>query len=183
MRRQLKAFAKSMMSAGHRAALKAGVVVLPNHYYTPIADTHELGRTQAYWARRSPMVGVDVDVESQAANLRTLVKPFEPEFRGNKTYLDGVSRGFGPGFGYIEAQCFHAVLRSLKPLRLIEVGSGVSTYCAMEAAALNQRDGRPMSITCIEPNPRAFLKSADARGVALRDFRFTCRPRVFSGIG
>lgn len=86
MKRQFKNFAKSTMAIGHRTALRAGIVVLPNHYYTPVADTHELRRTRSSWARRSPMIGIDVDVRDQSAALRSMVKPFEPEFQATACF-------------------------------------------------------------------------------------------------
>lgn len=113
------------------------------------------------------MIGIDVDVSDQSALLRSTVKPFEPEFRGNKPFLEGSSKEFGPGFGYIEAQCLHGVLRTFKPRKIIEVGSGVSTYCALHACGLNAQDGNTAQITCIEPNPRAFLRTANNRGISL----------------
>jgi len=168
MKRQLKNIAKSALNVGYRAALKAGVVVLPNHYYSPVADTNELRRTRASWARRSSMLGIDVDVAKQGAALQRMVKPYELEYRGNRTYLEGAARSFGPGFGYIEAQCLHGVLRALKPRKMIEVGSGVSTYCAMQACARNAQDGgHATQITCIEPNPRAFRTIVNDKNIVL----------------
>jgi hypothetical protein len=168
MKGQLKELARSAMATIHRMALKAGIVVLPNHFYTPISDVNELRRTRANWAHRSSMIGIDVSVQSQAVLLKEMVKPFEPEYRGNKTFLEGTSGGFGPGFGYIEAQCFHGVLRSLKPRKIIEVGSGVSTYCAMKAIALNPQSEKATQITCIEPYPSEFLaKTAKTYAIEL----------------
>jgi len=112
------------------------------------------------------MIGIDVDVRRQGAALRNMVQPSVQEFRGNKTYLEGVSKGFGPGFGYIEAQCLHGVLRALKPRKIIEVGSGVSTFCAMRACALNGQENRTQ-IICIEPNPLEFLRTIKDRDVSL----------------
>jgi predicted O-methyltransferase YrrM len=167
LKRRFKDFAKIAVAFGHRTALRAGIVVLPNHYYTPIADANELQRTRSIWARRSSMIGIDVDIPDQSAALRSTVKPFEPEFRGNKAFLEGSSKGFGPGFGYIEAQCLHGVLRTFKPRKVIEVGSGVSTYCAMQACTLNAQRGNTTRITCIEPNPRPFLRTMDNQGISL----------------
>jgi hypothetical protein len=50
MNQKLKAITKDAIGVIHRAALKAGVVVLPNHYHTPIADVHELQQTQRFWS-------------------------------------------------------------------------------------------------------------------------------------
>jgi predicted O-methyltransferase YrrM len=160
MNRQAKDVAKAFLLKLHQAALRSGVVVLPNHYYTPIADVRELKRTKESWARRSSMTGIGVDIERQSALLKEVVAPFEREYRLNRTYKEGQVNGFGPGFGYVEAQCLHGVLRWLKPKRIIEVGSGVSTHCAVKALELNASEGRPGKITCIDPNPSDYLKRA-----------------------
>jgi predicted O-methyltransferase YrrM len=158
-RKQLRGLVKGMIGRLHRQALRMGVVVVPNHYYTPIADVNELQRSRASWAKRSAMPGVEMDAVVQARTLVDMIKPFEPEFRGNAAYREGASKGFGPGFGYVEAQCLHGVLRALKPRRIVEVGSGVSTNCVLSATALNEREGHHTQITCIEPNPSSFLQS------------------------
>jgi hypothetical protein len=52
-------------------------------------------------------------------------------------------------------------LRSLKPRHLVEVGSGVSTHCALHATSLNAAEGHPCAITCVEPHPSEFLRRSD----------------------
>jgi len=160
---RVKALAKYPIGAFHRAALRAGLVVLPNHYYTPIADVHELRRLRKSWANRSAMIGVDMNVAEQAGELLKMVKPYEPEYRGNAAYKEGTAKAFGPGFGYIEAQCLHGVLRALKPRRICEVGSGVSTYCTLRALERNESEGHVARLTCIEPNPSKFLRTMQSK--------------------
>lgn len=157
--------AKGLLLKLHHAALRSGLVVVPNHYYTPIADVRELRRTQESWARRSSMTGIDVDIEQQSARLKDIVWPFEPEYRSNRGYKEGQASGFGPGFGYVEAQCLHGVLRWLKPKRMIEVGCGVSTHCALNALTMNAAEGRPGEITCIEPYPSDYLRNSPSIGL------------------
>lgn len=106
------------------------------------------------------MHGIKVDLDAQAALLREMVAPFEPEYRGNAAFIEGQAKGYGPGFGYLEAQCLHGVLRSLKPARMVEVGSGVSTHCASIAFEMNAREGRPGKITCVEPFPSKYLRES-----------------------
>ena len=156
----------AVREAGRLAAVRAqhllsrfGVHVVPNHYYAPIADVGALRREAPSWAQPAAFHGVDVDLDGQLARLQAMVGPFETEYRGNRAFLEGQSRGYGPGFGYIEAQCLHGVVRALKPARIVEVGSGVSTHCMREAAALNAAEGRPAAITCIEPYPSAYLRA------------------------
>lgn len=164
---QIKALAKYPIGVLHRAALHAGVVVLPNHYYASVADVHELRRFRRFWAKRSPMIGVDMNVAAQAGALLRMVKDYEPEYRGNAAYKEGTAKGFGPGFGYVEAQCLHGVLRALKPRRVCEVGSGVSTYCTLRALGRNESEGHRARLTCIEPNPSRFLRNMRGKDVEL----------------
>lgn len=164
---RVKALAKYPIGVVHRAALRAGVVVLPNHYYTPVADVHELRRFRRIWANRSAMTGVDMNVSAQADELLRMVKPYEPEYRGNAPYKEGTTKGFGPGFGYIEAQCLYGVLRALKPRRICEVGSGVSTYCTLRALERNESEGHFARLTCIEPNPSRFLRAMRGKSIEL----------------
>lgn len=159
MNRYVKNRAKKLAMQAHRLALRMGIVVLPRHYYVPIADVLELKQTRDVWARRCSMIGVDIDIGRQAACLHEIVSPFETEYRGNAVMKEALAKGFGLGFGYIEAQCLHGVLRWLKPKRVIEIGSGVSTHCALRATALNEAEGRPTEITCIEPFPSAYLRN------------------------
>lgn len=160
MNRRLKRTTKRLLMNLHRGASRMGVLVLPKHYYVPIADVVELERTREVWARRSSMAGIDVDIAAQAARLQEIVAPFEPEFRGNEALHEGIAKGFGPGFGYVEAQCLHGLLRWLKPKRILEVGSGVSTHCSVRATARNAADGSAAEITCIEPYPSEYLRQS-----------------------
>ena len=54
---------------------------------------------------------------------------------------------------------FHGVIRHYKPNKVIEVGSGVSSYCIMNALEMNDAEtGRTASLSCIEPFPSDLLK-------------------------
>ena len=145
----------------HKLGLRLGIVVLPNHYYTGVADLNELARTRNLWARKSSMRGVECDLDGQANRLRKVCAPFETEYRGNRVYREAVQSNSGPGFGYVEAQALYAVVRHIKPSRIIEVGSGVSTRCTLAACARNREDtGDDPKVTCIEPFPRPWLRDA-----------------------
>ena len=105
------------------------------------------------------MQGIPVDLDEQARTVEEVCRKFEPEVRGNPIYFEAVRRGGGPGYGYIEAQALHSVLRHYKPGRVIEVGSGVSTFCMAEALDRNRKEtAAPWSLTCIEPYPRPALQ-------------------------
>lgn len=135
--------------------------VTPVNYYSVIPDVIRLARTVPQWNLPSVLPGIMIDLEDQLRTLSNVCLPFQKEFLGNPYYLKGASLSYGPGFGYIEAQALHAVIRYLKPKRIIEVGCGVSTYCMLQALKLNSNEGAGAEkFLCIEPNPRRDLKNS-----------------------
>ncbi len=157
--RALKNFLKRQWFRTFMLSERLGWHLVPVNYYSPLTQLGELRRTRERWARRSNMAGIAVDLDAQVACLRAMVAPFVSEVAGGAVYERARQLGYGPGYGYIEAQALHAVVRSLKPRRIIEVGSGVSTACALRAGEMNAAEGAPApAITCIEPFPHAPLR-------------------------
>lgn len=134
--------------------LRTGLVIVPNHYYVECPDVNLLAATCDEWAKPSRMVGIDSTVDDEIDWLRKSCQAFIGETTGNRVYLEATAGRLGPGFGYIEAQVLHCFLRFTQPRRIVEVGSGVSTACALHAIALNQHR---CEITCIEPSPKEWL--------------------------
>ena len=142
----------------HKFFLKFGLQVVPNHYYSPIADIQKLRRSKAVWARKSRMPGIECDLDSQEKNLQEICLPYLGECIGNKTYLNATRIEAGPGFGYLEAQALHAFIRHHKPRKIIEIGSGVSTVCSLEALKRNRdEDNKDFELICVEPYPSEKL--------------------------
>jgi predicted O-methyltransferase YrrM len=139
------------------------VFIVPIHYYVPLSSTRELRKSRSRWNRPVDLAPLSLDVENHRRILMDWIAPFEPEYRGNRTYLDGVNNHAGPGFGYVEAQALHAFIRKTRPRRVIEVGSGVSTWCMLAALKANEREGAGFELSCIDPNPSEFLSSLPVR--------------------
>ena len=163
LRRRLRDGLKRAYFDAYKLGLRLGVHVIPAHYYAPVPNIIELGRTVDLWARPSAMAGVDVNLDEQMDNLRRVCTPFQQEVAGNIHYQRAINQEFRSGrsrfFGYIEAQVLHAVIRHYKPARLIDIGGGVPTYCASQAMAMNTSvNGR---ITCIEPDPIDAIKNME----------------------
>ncbi len=167
--RFFKDFLKRNLLTVHEVGARLGVHILPIHYYSPVPNILELRRTRDLWAHKSDLPGISINLEEQCEMLRRVCLPYQSEYEGNKTYLEGVANHFGPGFGYIEAQALHAAVRHFKPRRIIEVGSGVSTYCMLKAVELNYERAH---ITCIEPYPSPRLKNIS--GVELFEHPVQC---------
>ena len=133
--------------------------VTPVHYYSAIPDVLRLSKTTPQWNKPSAMPGIHIDLDAQLAACERICQPFATEF-ASASPPPSVA---GPGFGHIEAQALRAVVRHLKPSTIVEIGSGVSTYCMLQALASN---ASPATVRCIDPHPRGALASP-SRGVGL----------------
>lgn len=138
---------------------RAGLHVMPKHYYTPIPDCSWLKDNEALWTGRSSLAGIHWDLAQQFAWLKDVCQPYYSEVAGLKSYNSFTQNGSGPGYGEIESQVLHCFVRRYAPAHIIEIGSGVSTMCMLEAAGLNRREGRCVpQITCVEPFPSRSLR-------------------------
>jgi hypothetical protein len=168
MKRRVRDVLKRQLFSLHKLGTRFGVHILPVHYYSAIPDLNKLEKSRDVWAKKSDMPGVAVDLDQQVQNLREICLPYRAEYAGNAAYNHAVENAFGPGYGYIEAQALHAVVRHYKPRRVLEVGSGVSTWCIRSALELNRAEtGRDYTITCVEPYPSPALRAMD--GITLID--------------
>src|SRR3989454_5395531 len=156
---------------------RLGVHLLPKHYHTPIPDYRWLRRHRTLWAGRASLTGVRWDLDEQLRWLRDLCAPYYHEVRGQDldeqlrwlrdlcapyyhevrglhVYRQLTASGVGAGYRPIESQVLHCFLRAMRPATVIEIGSGVSTACMLNAVRLNQQEGqRGSRLICIEPYP------------------------------
>jgi len=142
---------------------RLGVHVLPKNFYTPIQDFHWLENNKEAWIERARLNGIKWDLDDQLEWLTKICHPYYHEVAGLEFYKESSAREWGPGFGAIESQVLHCFLRGKAPARIVEVGSGQSTVCMLNASKLNVKDGRAETqITCIDPYPRKSLQSVDS---------------------
>lgn len=114
-----------------------GVHVTRNHFYSPVPDTSAIGRE--VFARESELPGVDIDLEEQRS-LMARLGGFAEELSRIPRRPTGVPHEFHLNnqlFDGSDALVYHAMIRAVRPRRIIEVGSGFSTYLAAAAAARN----------------------------------------------
>ncbi len=81
--------------------------------------------------------------EEAERRFREIVSPFNSEFR----WLTG--RIYNGAFESVDAETYYSVIRKYQPELIIEIGSGHSTYFALDALKKNRR-GKIISIT-LEP--------------------------------
>jgi hypothetical protein len=138
---------------------KRGFHVLKADYYSPIPDTRDLN--DEIWDRRSEMVGVDMNEQGQL----DLLDEFKDEFRKEydqfplgPTDLPHQFHLGNPSFGLPDAVALYCMIRHFKPKRMIEIGSGHSTFLAAQALLVNQDEGHDCDFTAIEPYPSQTLR-------------------------
>ena len=153
---------RGLKNASYKSFLlldRMGVHVLPKHYYTPLPDYAWLRRNEPLWMKRSALVGIAWDLDRQMRWLEETCAPYYREVAGLAFYRDVATKELGPGYGPIESQVLHCVLRRYAPRAIVEIGSGVSTACMLNGVEHNRRDAKRTSrIVCVEPFPRRAFR-------------------------
>lgn len=149
------------------ALIRTGIFPIRNHYYEPQFDYRNLKKPLSE-TRLLP--GIDWNITEQLEILRTYSFSHElfdlQSKRGNP--LDFY---FGNGaFESGDAEYWYQTIRSVKPKRIFEVGSGNSTLLATKAIQKNQEQD-PMyrcRHVCIEPYEMPWLEEAGVSVVRKR---------------
>ncbi len=117
-----------------------GYHIRPIHYYEPLPDFRSITTEQINQRRTYP--GIDLRWEQQLELVNELAT-YRDELRELDFDFDN------PYFGGLDAAVYYALIRHLRPQRIIEIGGGYSTQIAGKALAANRRG----KLTCIEPHP------------------------------
>ena len=143
----------------------------PGHYYSPILDVEEALAGARNNRRR--LSAPDLKrILDDAPRMWALVEGAGDLIR-DAQYDDDPTPWFrfhynNGGFPYGDALTLHAMVQTRKPHHIIEIGSGFSTACMLDA--LDQIEWTECAITCIEPYPdrlRSLLRPQDDRVVTL----------------
>ncbi len=153
--REARNVAKAAWHRAFRALERVGVHVTPVHFYSGLPRVGELARRPEWWKARSGLPGLSIDLEAQLDALGSACVPFQGEYRGLDLYREAVKRNGEEGYGPIESQALHGFVRCCRPRRVVQIGCGVATHCAMRALDLN---AQAYELTCIEPYPNNGLK-------------------------
>jgi hypothetical protein len=139
---------KSAVAAyrGLRRSLdRVGLQVVAKSFYSPIPD---LGRLPAEtWERPSDLVGIELDLDRQLefleAELAGPLREFDPspELFTNQTY------------GPVDADVLYAMVRALKPRRIVELGSGHTSLLIARACVRNTEEGSQTHYRAFDPYP------------------------------
>lgn len=141
---------------------RAGVDILPSHFYSAIPNLAELRRGQD-WRRPHSMVGVrGTALDDQLAFARSCATAdLVAEIQASGTlYKDACQANGAVGYGPIEAEFLYCFVASRRPRRVVQVGCGVSTAVMLRSAREHEV---PLDIVCIDPFPTRFLLDAAKR--------------------
>ncbi|UGB44840.1 class I SAM-dependent methyltransferase [Frateuria edaphi] len=141
----------------------------PNgHFYSPVVDRAEADKdADRIWpAAAKPVRGIDLNYEGHQRLLRevfpAVVEGFAYPTSGPTDDTLEHFYDFNGQFERQDPKVAFCLLQTIRPRRIVEVGSGYSTLLTMD---VNQRFlGGAAAITCIEPYPRPFLRRAASEG-------------------
>jgi hypothetical protein len=131
--------------------------VVPRDYYSPVPDLRLL--REDIWERRSPLGGVELQVDRAMKLVETELAPFVAE-------LDIPTDGpLPPGqfflhnenYEAVDAELLYGMVRARKPHRVLELGSGYSTLLIGSASRRNLEEGCEAEHLAFDPFPRAQI--------------------------
>jgi hypothetical protein len=152
LQRRLRDLGKLQLRRLFELGQRAGVDILPRHFYSSVPDIRELRRDES-WKRPHSLVGVrGGNVDEQMDELRGWCSD---EVRARLARGDVWSRACAEhgeaGYGPIDAEVLWAFVATRRPPRDVQVGAGVSTSVILEAAT---SAGHDLGVVCVDRPPR-----------------------------
>jgi hypothetical protein len=140
-----------------RLLRRAGYHLVRATYYSPIPDIDEI--PPGVWQEPAPMPAVEFDIDAQLSFVEREIGPFLTELNA-PALAPGTAEGYysrNEFFNALDAEVLHAIVRTVRPARVLEVGSGYSTLVIAGAARRNDREGAPVQHTVYDPFPSQKL--------------------------
>ncbi len=162
--------------------------VPPGHFYSPIPALDDIVRDQARLFPSPPprtLPGIDLREAEQLALLAECV-PFYAELPFTPQPSPGLRYHFENGaYSYADAIFLYAMLRRLRPRRVIEIGSGYSSCVTLDTNAMFL--GNTAETTFIDPYPellQSLLQPGDAGRIRILPDRLQDVPlELFATLG
>ena len=132
----------------------------PFHYYEPLPDFSAITQEQAMQRRESACINWNLEAQ---LNLVKQLSAYGAEIQQLADEQDPTLKFdfFNDFYFELDAAIYYALLREIKPSKVIEIGCGYSTQIAAKAIAINQQEGKAGKIICIEPYPEPQLLEAN----------------------
>ncbi len=130
-----------------------GVSLTPANFYAEVPSIEEIEDPRGHGDN---LFNHGFDAERQQ-NFLDELRPFSEEFDPPREGRDGAFGWNNDQFSYSDAMVYYCLIRSRRPARIVEIGSGWSSLVA-RAALRRNGTGR---LTCIEPYPSDMLRAAE----------------------
>lgn len=144
-----------------RYARSRGFDLVRRGFYSPLPDPAEI--SEDLWRRRSPLEGIDFDVEAQIRFVRDELGPhiaeFDPAFDTGTRW--GTFELRNGAYEEVDAHLLHGMIRHLRPRRVVELGSGHSSLVIAHAVA-----GEDCDYRVYDPYPAPWI-DAGLPGVSI----------------
>ncbi|WP_157094740.1 class I SAM-dependent methyltransferase [Picosynechococcus sp. PCC 7003] len=138
---------------------KLGYHIRPIHYYEPLPNFQKITSEQI--KRKRNLSHINFNIESQLKNITQLGAKYKPELDVLAITKEPIKFDFQNNyFSSLDACLYYALIRNLKPNKIIEIGSGYSTQIAAKALTQNKMEGYSYDLSCIEPYPQPRLTDA-----------------------
>jgi hypothetical protein len=165
-----------------RAAERLGVQVVLKTYYSPIPDLSQV--PSDVFERRDPLHGIVFDAETQLRFVEERLSPYLPEFADSGADVDPRYR-FEIGNGSLpepDARVLYAMLRDLRPKRIVELGSGQTTRVIGQAIRRNAAEGAPSELRAYDPFPTAVDEGMPGLAALVREKAQSVGDEVFTSL-
>ena len=136
-----------------------GLHLTPVHFYSPIPEVSKLPKK--IWEQSSELIGIEINEQAQLAFLNQICHNYKSEYEAfpvNPTDVPYQYYFNQMMFRSVDAEVLYCMIRYHCPRRVIEVGSGFSTYVAAAAVVRNAEQGKPAEFVAIEPYPDEVLR-------------------------
>jgi Methyltransferase domain len=141
-------------AVARRVAERLGLQIVLKTYYSPIPD---LGQLPAeVWEARDELRGITLDLDAQMAFVESDLAPHLAAL----TWGAGVApaHAYDPGndsYAAADARVLYAMVRHLRPRRIVELGSGQTTRVMAQACRENASEGHEVRLRAFDPFPTA----------------------------
>jgi hypothetical protein len=115
------------------------------------------------WSRCSELPAVALDTAAAMGFIEDELAPFVPELRVPR-YRTGEAGTFylhNENFESVDAELLYAVVRAMRPRRIVELGSGFSTLLINIACRRNAEHGTATDHVAFDPFPREHILGAE----------------------
>ena len=154
-------------------AERAGLHILPVHYYSPLPDVGALvlDDNTPHFMAASPET-----LDAALSDLNAMAVRYEAAYAAIAQRVpfadtDPVTEfRFGKApYSTLEAELLYGLIRSAKPRQIVEIGCGHTTFLIAEAIRAERDSGYAPTFECIEPFRPDYLETLPAEVTRFRD--------------